>query len=63
MKVQITDKFLDGIFLGINEGSEEFNVGTPAGCVVRRTVKRRLRGDAADQVFFIRGDTQEIVAR
>ena len=27
-KVQITDKFLDGVFLGIIEGSEEFGVGT-----------------------------------
>ena len=26
-KVQITDKFLDGVFLGIKEGSEEFIVG------------------------------------
>ena len=33
-KDQITDKFLDGIFLGAKEGSEEFIVGTPAGCVV-----------------------------
>ena len=41
-KVQITDKFLDGIFLGIKEGSEEFIVGTPAGCVVCRTVKDGL---------------------
>ena len=39
-KVQITDKFLDGVFLGIKEGSEEFIVGTPAGCVVCRTVKK-----------------------
>ena len=51
-RVQITDKFLDGIFLGIKEGSEEFIVGTPAGCVVCRTVKRRPREDAADPVFF-----------
>ena len=27
-KVQITDKFLDGVFLGIIEGCEEFGVGT-----------------------------------
>ena len=32
-KIQITDKFLDGIFLGIIEFSEEFIAGTPAGCV------------------------------
>ena len=51
-KVQITDKFLDCFFLGIREGSEEFFVGTPAGCVVCRTVKRRPREDAADPVFF-----------
>ena len=32
-------------------------MGTPAGCVVCRTVKRRPREDAADPVFFnsIRG--------
>ena len=44
MNVQITDKFLDGIFLGIKEGSEESIFGTPAGCAVCRTVKRRPRG-------------------
>ena len=47
-KIQITDMFLDGIFLGTKEGSEEFIVGTPAGCVVCRTVKRRPREDAAE---------------
>ena len=31
-KVQISDKFLDGIFLCIKEDSEEFIVGTFAGC-------------------------------
>ena len=56
-KVQITDKLLDGVFLGIKEGSEEFIVGTLAGCSVCRTVKRRSREDAAEPVFFksIRG--------
>ena len=48
-KTQITDKFLDGIFLGTKEGSEEFFVGTAAGCVVCNTVKRRPRGDAANE--------------
>ena len=51
-KVQITDKFLDGVFLGIKDGSEEFIVVTLAGCVVCRTVERRLHEDAADPVFF-----------
>ena len=62
-KVHITDKFLDGIFLGIKEGSEEFIVGTPAGCVVCRTVKRRPREDAADPVFFnsIRGTHRRLL--
>ena len=32
-KVQITVKLFDGIFLGIKEGSKEFMIGTPAGCV------------------------------
>ena len=50
-KFQITDKFLDGTILGIKEGSEEFIVGTLAGCVVCRTVRRRPREDAADPVF------------
>ena len=51
-EIQITDQFLDGIFLGITKGSEEFIVGTPAGCVVCRTVKRHPREDAADLVSF-----------
>ena len=51
-KIQITDKFLDGFFLCIKGGSEEFIEGTLAGCVVCRTVKRRPREDAADPVFF-----------
>ena len=33
-KIQITDKLLDGIFLGIKAGSEEFVIGPPGGCVV-----------------------------
>ena len=48
---EISDIFLDGVFLGIKEGSEEFVVGTPAGCAVCRTVKRPSREDAADHVF------------
>ena len=56
-KVQISDKFENYIFLAIKNCSEEFIVGTLAGCVVCRTVKRRPRDDAADPVFFnsIRG--------
>ena len=62
-KVQITDKLLDVIFLGIKEVSEEFIVGTPAGCVVCRTVKRRPREDAADLVFLnsIRGTSKRLL--
>ena len=54
---------LDGIFLGIKEDSEEIIVGTPVGCVVCRTVKRRLRADAADPVFFnsIRGTPRRLL--
>ena len=37
--------------LGHQSGSEEFIVGTPAGCVMCRTVKRRPGEDAADPVF------------
>ena len=33
-KIQITDLFLNGIFLGIREGSQDFVAGAPAGCVV-----------------------------
>ena len=51
-KVQITDQLLDGVFFCIIGGSEEFIVGTLAGCVVCRTVKRRPREDAADPIFF-----------
>ena len=51
-KIQIPEKFWDGIFLGVKEGSEEFIMGTLAACVVCRTVKRRPREDAADPVFF-----------
>ena len=51
-KVQITDKFLDSVFLGIKEGSEEFIVGTPAGCVVCRTGKRRPREDRRRSFLF-----------
>ena len=62
-KVQITDKFLNGIFLCIKEGSAEFIVRTPVGCVVCRTVKRRPREDAADPVFFnsIRGTPRRLL--
>ena len=62
-KVQITDKFLSGIFLCIKEGSVEFIVRTLVGCVVCRAVKRRLREDAADPVFFnsIRGTPRRLL--
>ena len=51
-KAQLSDKFEDGIFLGIKDGSEELIVGTPSGCKICRSVKRRSREDAADPVFF-----------
>ena len=38
-QVQITEKFLDGVFLGIKDGSEEFIVGTPDGCGMQRRQK------------------------
>ena len=41
-KIQTTDKFLDGILLGIKEGSEKFIVGTRAGCVVAELSKDGL---------------------
>ena len=53
-KVQLTDKLTDGIFLGVKDGIEEVIFGTPSGCLVCRTVKRRPREDAADPVFFNR---------
>ena len=61
--IQITDKFLDGIFLGIKEGSEEFIAGTPTSCVMCRNVKRRPREDAADPVFFnsVRGTPKRLL--
>ena len=54
---------LDCIFLGSKEGSQEFIVGTPAGCVVLRTVKRRPREGAADPGFFnsIRGTPRRLL--
>ena len=63
-KIQITDKFFDDIFLGIQECAEEFTAGTRAGCVVCRTVKRRPRDDAADPVFFnsIRGTPRRLAS-
>ena len=36
----------------MKEGSEKFIIGTFAGCVTCKTVKRRLREDAADPVFL-----------
>ena len=48
----------------VKEGSEDFVVGTPAGCVVHRTVKRRPREDAADGLFQQHPwNTQETGAR
>ena len=39
-KIQITDNFSNGIFLGIKEGSEEFVVETLVSCVACKTVKK-----------------------
>ena len=50
-KIHITDKLLDGIIMGIKEGSEDFVIGKPADCVVCRTVKRRPHEDAQIQSF------------
>ena len=63
-KTQITDKLSDGIFLDIKEGSEEFFIGTLAGCVVCETVQRRPRVDAAEPVFLFnsnRGTLRRVV--
>ena len=62
-KIQITENFLDSIFLGIKEGFEQFVIRTPAGCVVCRTVKPRPREDAAGRVFVnsIRGTPRRLV--
>lgn len=62
-KVQLEDKFSDGILVGLKEGTEELIVGTPAGCYVCRSVKRRSREDATDPVFFnsIRGTIRNMV--
>ena len=62
-KVQITDKFLDAIFVDIKEGSEEFVVGTLARCVVCRTVKKQPLEDMIRSFSTASVDTQEIVAR
>ena len=51
-KAQLSDKFEDGIFLGIKDGTEELIVETPTGCKICCSVKRRSRADAADPVFF-----------
>ena len=51
-KAQLSNKFEDGIFLGIENGTEELIVVTPTGCKICRSVKRRSRADAADSVFF-----------
>ena len=40
--IEITDKFLDCIFLGIKQRSEEFIVGTPARCVEFRICQRTV---------------------
>ena len=37
-KVQLTDTFFNGIFLGVEDGSEELIIGTPSGCWVCRTI-------------------------
>ena len=63
-KIQIKDKLLVGTFLCVKQDSGEFVIGTPAGCVVCRTVKPRPREDAADPVFFfnsIRGTPRRLV--
>ena len=57
-KVHVTGKFLNGMFWASKKdqkSSEEFYVGTPAGCVVRSTVQRQPREDAGDLVFFNSG--------
>ena len=46
-KTQLSDKFEDGIFLGIKDGTEELIVGTPTGCKICRSVKRRSKAGAA----------------
>ena len=63
--MQITDKFWTVPSWASKAGSEEFIVGTLAGCVVCRTVKRRDREDAADPVFFRQHpwNTQESLTR
>ena len=49
--------FLKTVSSGITEGSEEFVVGTPAGCVVCRTVKSRGRSGLFQQHLWNTQDT------
>ena len=65
-KVQITDKFSDGLFLDIKEGSDEFIVGTLAGWLSgTQNCRRRPREDAVDRVLFQQHpwNTERIVVR
>ena len=62
----ITDKFLDGIFLGIKGGSEEFIIrNTCWFCVVCRTSQKMASGSRSRSSLFQQHPwhTQEIVAR
>ena len=40
-KVQLDEKWHDGIFLAIRDESEEAIIGTPTGCFLARSINRR----------------------
>ena len=46
------DKWLDGLFLALEDESEMFCIGTPEGAFKTRTVKRQDPEKSSDGVFF-----------
>ncbi len=51
-KPQMNEKWLDGVFLGIKDDSEEAIVGTAHGCFTTRSIRRRAPEDRADPLLL-----------
>ena len=51
-KVQVSEKWHDGIFLGLVDETEEAIVGTPNGCFKARSIRRRPAEECRDPLFF-----------
>ena len=49
---KLEDRWLDGYFIGVEDGSDELVVAAPSGCALKAKSLKRVAGAAADALGF-----------